>query len=218
MCIRDRFKAAVAGAGISDWQSYYGENSIDQWMTPYFGASVYDDPAVYAKSSAINFIKQARTPTLLSLIHILASVASASLFYVVWLVVSIQLRETPGEDTGVQFKIALALTFLVFEGMGAAFVLMAFPWYFSVRWYDRLQRFGLIYFPLNGAATALIIGSCTSSPVSYTHLAQDYGIQPSLARRARVAPARWRSPSFRAIDFPACAGSSTARDRHRACD
>jgi dipeptidyl aminopeptidase/acylaminoacyl peptidase len=59
-----RFKAAVAGAGISDWQSYYGENSIDQWMTPYFGASVYDDPAVYAKSSAINFIKQAKTPTL----------------------------------------------------------------------------------------------------------------------------------------------------------
>jgi dipeptidyl aminopeptidase/acylaminoacyl peptidase len=59
-----RFKAAVAGAGISDWLSYYGENSIDQWMQPYFGASVYDDPAVYAKSSAINYIKQARTPTL----------------------------------------------------------------------------------------------------------------------------------------------------------
>jgi dipeptidyl aminopeptidase/acylaminoacyl peptidase len=59
-----RFKAAVAGAGISDWLSYYGENSIDQWMTPYFGASVYDDPAIYAKSSAINFIKQAHTPTL----------------------------------------------------------------------------------------------------------------------------------------------------------
>ena len=59
-----RFKAAVAGAGISNWQSYYGENSIDQWMVPFFGASVYDDPAVYAKSSAINFIKNARTPTL----------------------------------------------------------------------------------------------------------------------------------------------------------
>jgi dipeptidyl aminopeptidase/acylaminoacyl peptidase len=59
-----RFKAAVAGAGISDWQSYYGENSIDQWMIPYFGAPVYDDPAVYAKSSAINFIQQAQTPTL----------------------------------------------------------------------------------------------------------------------------------------------------------
>jgi len=59
-----RFKAAVSGAGLSNWQSYYGENSIDQWMIPYFGASVYDDPAAYAKSSAINFIKQVKTPTL----------------------------------------------------------------------------------------------------------------------------------------------------------
>ena len=57
--------AAVAGAGISDWKSYYGENSIDQWMIPFFGASVYDDPAVYAKSSAINYIKNAKTPTLI---------------------------------------------------------------------------------------------------------------------------------------------------------
>jgi dipeptidyl aminopeptidase/acylaminoacyl peptidase len=60
----NRFKAAVAGAGISNWQSYYGENSIDQWMTPYFGASVYENPAVYAKSSAINFIDKIKTPTL----------------------------------------------------------------------------------------------------------------------------------------------------------
>jgi dipeptidyl aminopeptidase/acylaminoacyl peptidase len=59
-----RFRAAVAGAGIANWQSYYGENQIDQWMIPYFGASVYDDPAVYAKSAPINFIKNARTPTL----------------------------------------------------------------------------------------------------------------------------------------------------------
>ena len=59
-----RFHAAVAGAGISDWKSYYGENSIDQWMTPFFGGTVYDDPAIYAKSSAIEFIKQVTTPTL----------------------------------------------------------------------------------------------------------------------------------------------------------
>ena len=62
----NRFKASVAGAGISDWLSYYGENSIDEWMIPFFGASVYDDPAVYAKSSAINFIKRVHTPTLLA--------------------------------------------------------------------------------------------------------------------------------------------------------
>jgi len=60
-----RFRAAVAGAGISDWLSYYGENSIDQWMIPFFGASVYDDPAAYAKSSAITFIKNAKTPMLI---------------------------------------------------------------------------------------------------------------------------------------------------------
>ncbi len=60
-----RVRAVVAGAGISDWQSYYGENLIDQWMIPYFGASVYDDPAVYAKSSAIHFIKQVKTPMLI---------------------------------------------------------------------------------------------------------------------------------------------------------
>jgi dipeptidyl aminopeptidase/acylaminoacyl peptidase len=59
-----RFKAAVAGAGISDWQSYYGENGIDGWMIPYFGASVYADPAVYAKSSPMSFITHVKTPTL----------------------------------------------------------------------------------------------------------------------------------------------------------
>ena len=60
----DRFRAAVAGAGIANWQSYYGQNGIDQWMIPFFGASVYDDPAVYARSSPINFIKRVKTPTL----------------------------------------------------------------------------------------------------------------------------------------------------------
>jgi len=61
----NRFRAAVSGAGLSNWQSYYGENSIDMWMIPYFGGSVYDDPAAYAKSSAINFVKNVKTPTLI---------------------------------------------------------------------------------------------------------------------------------------------------------
>ena len=61
----NRFKAVVAGAGLSDWQSYYGQNQIDQWMIPFFGASLYDDPAAYAKSSAINFIKRTKTPALI---------------------------------------------------------------------------------------------------------------------------------------------------------
>ena len=52
-----RFAAAVAGAGLSDWLSYYGLNDIDEWMIPFFGASVYDDPAVYAKSDPMHFVK-----------------------------------------------------------------------------------------------------------------------------------------------------------------
>ncbi|MFZ3330684.1 MAG: S9 family peptidase [Candidatus Acidiferrales bacterium] len=61
----NRFAAAVSGAGLSDWLSYYGENKIDQWMLPFFGASVYDDPMIYAKSAPITFIKNVKTPTLM---------------------------------------------------------------------------------------------------------------------------------------------------------
>ena len=61
----DRFKAAVAGAGLSDWLSYYGTNNIDTWMIPYFGASVYDDPKVYERSSPMTFIRNVHAPTLI---------------------------------------------------------------------------------------------------------------------------------------------------------
>jgi dipeptidyl aminopeptidase/acylaminoacyl peptidase len=60
-----RFAAAISGAGIADWISYYGENGIDKWMIPFFGASAYDDPAIYEKLSPIFSIKQATTPTLI---------------------------------------------------------------------------------------------------------------------------------------------------------
>jgi dipeptidyl aminopeptidase/acylaminoacyl peptidase len=59
-----RFRAAVAGAGLANYQSYYGQNDIDEWMPPYFGTTVYDDPGIYAKSSPITFIKNVKTPTL----------------------------------------------------------------------------------------------------------------------------------------------------------
>ncbi len=60
-----RFTAAVAGAGICDWLSYYGLNDIDEWMLPFFGASIYDDPAVYQKSDPLHFFKNVKTPTLI---------------------------------------------------------------------------------------------------------------------------------------------------------
>jgi len=34
-------------------------------MIPFFGASVYDDPDVYARSSPLTFIKNVKTPTLI---------------------------------------------------------------------------------------------------------------------------------------------------------
>jgi hypothetical protein len=111
------------------------------------------------------------------LVGYLASVAGASLFYVTWFVIWIELNSTPGGDTSFMFKIGLAFFFMLFSA-GSAFVLMAIPWYLSVRWYDRLQRsgpinsvrwfdrarrFGLIYFSLLGAATTLVLGCATSS-------------------------------------------------------
>lgn len=59
-----RFQALVAGAGAADWLSYYGQNSIDQWMKPYFHASPYDDPEAYARVSAMTHIRATQTPTL----------------------------------------------------------------------------------------------------------------------------------------------------------
>lgn len=61
----NRFRAAVSGAGLSNWLSYTGENGISAWMVPFFGASAYEDPAVYARSSPMNFISHVRTPTLI---------------------------------------------------------------------------------------------------------------------------------------------------------
>lgn len=59
----DRFKGIVAGAGLSNWVSYYGTNGIDQWMLPFFGKSMYDDMKAYEAVSAIYQAKRAKTPT-----------------------------------------------------------------------------------------------------------------------------------------------------------
>ena len=58
----NRFKAIVSGGGLSDWLSYYGINGIDQWMIPYFGKSMYEDPNAYWAVSAIRTIANAKTP------------------------------------------------------------------------------------------------------------------------------------------------------------
>ncbi|MGP7794699.1 prolyl oligopeptidase family serine peptidase [Sphingomonas sp. CLY1604] len=59
----NRFKGIVAGAGLSNWVSYYGTNGIDQWMLPFFGKSMYDDMKAYEDVSAVYQAKKAKTPT-----------------------------------------------------------------------------------------------------------------------------------------------------------
>jgi dipeptidyl aminopeptidase/acylaminoacyl peptidase len=58
-----RFAAAVAGAGVSDWISYYGQNGINTWIPPFFGAKPWEDPAIYLKLSPISTVNKAKTPT-----------------------------------------------------------------------------------------------------------------------------------------------------------
>ena len=60
-----RFKAISVGAGISDWMTYYVNTDIHPFTRQYLQATPWDDPAIYAKTSPITYIKQAKTPTLI---------------------------------------------------------------------------------------------------------------------------------------------------------
>jgi dipeptidyl aminopeptidase/acylaminoacyl peptidase len=61
----DRFKAISVGAGISDWMTYYANTDITPFTRQYLKATPWDDPEIYAKTSPITTIKQAKTPTLI---------------------------------------------------------------------------------------------------------------------------------------------------------
>jgi dipeptidyl aminopeptidase/acylaminoacyl peptidase len=61
----DRFAAVSVGAGISDWATYYYNTDITPWTINYLGDDPADDPAIYARTSPMTYIKNARTPTLI---------------------------------------------------------------------------------------------------------------------------------------------------------
>jgi dipeptidyl aminopeptidase/acylaminoacyl peptidase len=61
----DRFKAISVGAGISDWMTYYVSTDITPFTRQYLGATPWSDPGIYAETSPITTIKQAKTPTLI---------------------------------------------------------------------------------------------------------------------------------------------------------
>ena len=61
----DRFKALSVGAGISNWVTYYVNTDIHPFTRQYLKATPWDDPKIYADTSPMTYIKQARTPTLI---------------------------------------------------------------------------------------------------------------------------------------------------------
>ncbi len=61
----DRFVAISVGAGISNWATYYYNTDITPFTINYLGNDPAEDPAIYAKTSPMNYIKTARTPTLI---------------------------------------------------------------------------------------------------------------------------------------------------------
>jgi len=61
----DRFKAISVGAGISDWMTYYVNTDITPFTRQYLHATPWSDPAIYARTSPITTIRNAKTPTLI---------------------------------------------------------------------------------------------------------------------------------------------------------
>lgn len=61
----DTFAAISVGAGISNWATYYYNTDITPFTVQYLGADPATDPEIYAKTSPMTYIKQAKTPTLI---------------------------------------------------------------------------------------------------------------------------------------------------------
>lgn len=60
-----RFKAVMVGAGLTNMYSMYSTNDLQRTLEAYFGGQPWDATESYWKRSAMAFIKQARTPTLI---------------------------------------------------------------------------------------------------------------------------------------------------------
>ncbi len=59
------FRAVSVGAGISNWATYYYNTDITTFTLRYLGDDPADDPAIYAKTSPMTKILEAKTPTLI---------------------------------------------------------------------------------------------------------------------------------------------------------
>jgi len=60
----DRFRAAICQCGLTNLFSFNGQTDIPRFLQYYFGANPYDNPELFRRHSALNFIQQVKTPTL----------------------------------------------------------------------------------------------------------------------------------------------------------
>ncbi len=60
-----RFKAAMMGAGVSDFHSFHAQTNIQDWDERFLMASPNEQPEAYRQRSAITFVKNVTTPTLI---------------------------------------------------------------------------------------------------------------------------------------------------------
>lgn len=61
----DRFQGISVGAGISNWTTYYTNTDIPPFTRHYLSATPWEDPEIYAETSPMTFIRDAKTPTLI---------------------------------------------------------------------------------------------------------------------------------------------------------
>jgi dipeptidyl aminopeptidase/acylaminoacyl peptidase len=61
----DRYKAAIMGAGISNWLSFHGNTEIHAWDMCHYDANPYERDGVHARFSGMNYVSRVRTPTLI---------------------------------------------------------------------------------------------------------------------------------------------------------
>ncbi len=61
----NRFKAVMVGAGLTNMFSMYSTNDLQSVLDAYFGGEPWQVLENYTRASAMTFIKQARTPTLI---------------------------------------------------------------------------------------------------------------------------------------------------------
>ncbi len=61
----NRFKAALMGAGVSDFHSFHAQSNIPDWDKRFIGVDMLENPQAYRERSAITYAGRVTTPTLI---------------------------------------------------------------------------------------------------------------------------------------------------------